>query len=313
MWNPRVAPPAWDLPSLPAHIWIGTSGNSCVALSKEAFLVSAQAVNAHLGATAQDQWIHVLPDFHVGGLGIWARSFLSGATVHKMEWNPHQFALMKGTLASIVPTHIYDLVSHQLHAPPHLRALIVGGGALSPSLYTEALELGWPIVLTYGMTEAASQIATSQPRSSHLEILSHIHCRCEETLWIKGASLLTGFFKEGEWVDPKVEGWYPTSDRVTLQGSRLIYHARGDEQIKIGGELVDLALLRLLWTAPHSYLIAREDVRLGKHVALLYEGGNVPDIAAFNAAVRPFERIRSFERLERLPRTELGKIKYSAT
>ena len=69
---------------LPGHIWVATSGSTqlkWVGLSKEAIQLSAQAVNKHLHSTSADIWIHCLPDFHVGGLGIWARSALSGARV----------------------------------------------------------------------------------------------------------------------------------------------------------------------------------------------------------------------------------------
>src|SRR5690349_2705252 len=71
-----------------SHLFILSSGTAStekklkwVALSKSAFLLSASAVNDHLESDANDVWIHTLPNFHVGGLGIWARSHLSGARV----------------------------------------------------------------------------------------------------------------------------------------------------------------------------------------------------------------------------------------
>src|SRR2546423_1505125 len=72
---------------LPGHFWVATSGSTAqvsgqlkwIALSREAVLASARAVNAHLGSDSRDRWLHVLPEFHVGGLGIDARAHLSGA------------------------------------------------------------------------------------------------------------------------------------------------------------------------------------------------------------------------------------------
>src|SRR5690242_12710153 len=70
---------------LPGHLWLATSGTTGVlklaALSKRAMLASAAAVNRHLASDANDLWCCVLPEFHVGGQGIFARAFLSGARV----------------------------------------------------------------------------------------------------------------------------------------------------------------------------------------------------------------------------------------
>ena len=69
-------------PKLKSTIWIRSSGTTgrgevrWVALSKNAFLVSAQAVNKHLQVTPGDVWLRCLPEFHVGGLSIHARAFL---------------------------------------------------------------------------------------------------------------------------------------------------------------------------------------------------------------------------------------------
>ena len=38
-------------------------------------------VNRHIEATESDTWFNVLPLFHVGGLSILVRAFLSGASV----------------------------------------------------------------------------------------------------------------------------------------------------------------------------------------------------------------------------------------
>src|ERR1700685_3894693 len=74
---------------LVGHFWLATSGSSghlkWVALSKAAVLASATSVNRHLESSSKDVWLHALPDFHVGGLGIWARAHLSGAKVVKLQ------------------------------------------------------------------------------------------------------------------------------------------------------------------------------------------------------------------------------------
>jgi len=126
---------------LPAHVWLATSGSTgsakWVALSKKALLTSAKAVNAHLQSTAKDCWINPLPYFHVGGLGIYARSYLAKSKMiaYEEKWNPHTFVLQananQATLSSLVPTQLYDIVKEGLTAPKSLRAIIIGGGSLS--------------------------------------------------------------------------------------------------------------------------------------------------------------------------------------
>src|SRR5207253_1068669 len=81
------------------------------------------------------------------------------------EWNPartvKKWKDRKVTLTSLVPTQVFDLVSANLTAPKNLRAAVIGGGALDPSLYLKARELGWALLPSYGLTECASQVATA--------------------------------------------------------------------------------------------------------------------------------------------------------
>src|SRR6266550_5473585 len=106
---------------LRSHIIVTTSGSSgalkLVALSKEAVLASAAAVNERLEATASDLWCAVLPSFHVGGLGIHARAHLAGSRVVTMSWVPQAFVGTDATLASLVPAQVHDLVNWGLKPP----------------------------------------------------------------------------------------------------------------------------------------------------------------------------------------------------
>ena len=142
-----------ELPDIPGCIWILTSGTTTlnqykwVALKKKAFLASAKAVNEHIAATDKDIWLNVLPTFHVGGLAVWARAYLSHASVVVCSgnWDPHKFIhkLEKNniTLTSLVPAQLYDLVYSELQCPPSVRVIFIGGGALSEELYLKARNL----------------------------------------------------------------------------------------------------------------------------------------------------------------------------
>ncbi|HEX2751219.1 MAG TPA: AMP-binding protein, partial [Verrucomicrobiales bacterium] len=171
--NPRspLTQPADSLP--PGCLLFATSGSTgtpaLICLTRQAMLANAAAVNAWLDSSRSDIWLRSLPLFHVGGMSIHARAFLSGAQVvcDDEKWDPDRFVriLEKNgvTLTSLVPAQVHDLAAAGHPAPSSLRAVIVGGGALPGGLWKEARHLGWPLLPSYGLTEASSQVATARP------------------------------------------------------------------------------------------------------------------------------------------------------
>jgi len=295
---------------LPGHVWLATSGTTgslkLTALSKRALLASAAAVNRHLQSDAKDVWCNVLPTFHVGGLGIHARSFLSGARVVP--------SLEEGmTLASLVPAQVNDLVRERREPPRSLRAVVVGGGALSEELYRAGMNLGWPLRPSYGMTECSSQVATATAHGPELVLLDHVEARIEPDgrLALRSEALLTGYGTEGGFHDPKVEGWFLTEDLASIEGRTLRVTGRLGDFVKIGGESVDLSRLDriLAGLGADAAVVAVPDERLGHVIALAIASGNEGELVeAFNARVHPFERARRVIRVSEIPRTPLGKI-----
>jgi O-succinylbenzoic acid--CoA ligase len=267
--NPRLPDPLRDqvlkagFPEWPRHIWVATSGTGgrfkLVALSWDALEASARAVNRHLAVQAQDVWINPLPLFHVGGLGMMVRASLSCARHETFDqpWNAGDFARAaestRATLSALVPAQVHDLVQACCRAPRTLRAVVVGGGALAPALHSAAAGLGWPLLPSYGLTEAASQVATARPGQADtgwLPLLEHVEARTDGqgVLELRGASLLTGWMIFGAdgscvWEDRKRDGWFRTSDRAELRGRTVKILGRVDDLVKIRGELVDLAAL----------------------------------------------------------------------
>jgi|SRR5438270_6425556 len=313
--NPRM--PAAErarliVPVLPAHVFVTTSGSTgavkLVALSKAAILASAASVNAYFGVTEHDVFAAVLPPFHVGGLGIYARAHLSGARVIAMEWDPRGFAGSDATIASLVPAQVRDLVELRLHPKRPIRAILVGGGAFDPELAARARVLGWPVHASYGMSECASTIAIGEP----LELLPHLEGRIDidERLALRGASLFTGYVENGILTDPKVDGWFVSEDRATLQGRTVTITGRPSDFVKIGGESVDLGRLdRILASiTPDAAVLAAPDERLGHVIHLAVTRDEPRVIDEFNARVLPFERARAIHRVDEIPRSPLGKL-----
>lgn len=284
--NPRLSE-TWrecvlgaEFPDLKDHVWLGTSGTSgnlkMVALARTSLEANARAVNSHLGVTSRDVWLNPLPLFHVGGLGIVVRAALGGGDAGRLEiWSAQEFVrratAAAATLSSLVPAQVHDLVAAQLSCPASFRAIVVGGGVLTESLYEGAAELGWPLLPSYGMTEAGSQVATQKVGddfSDWLPLVGPAEAREDEqgVLELRGPSLLTGWMTFDQaggahWEDPKTGGWYRTGDRVALRGRKLRVLGRLDDLVKIRGELVDLAALeRALQTRVTSGLVVVRSV-----------------------------------------------------
>ena len=131
---------------------------------------SAMASAYRLGTLPDDRWLACMPLYHVGGQAIVLRSCLYGITLvlHQgFDVQAVSTALDDDaiTLVSLVPTMLHRLLDHREDRafPPALRCVLIGGAAANEELITRSLDLGLPIALTYGLTEAASQVATATP------------------------------------------------------------------------------------------------------------------------------------------------------
>jgi O-succinylbenzoic acid--CoA ligase len=288
-----------------------------VALSDEALEWSARSVIGALGIVSKDVLGLALPVIHVGGFGMILRAKISGASLVKLEtrWNAGGFAdwcdVNRVTITSLVPTQVYDLVSARLECPTSMRTLVVGGGPLDAELARKARGLGWPVVPSYGMTEASSQVATGDG----LPLLQGWEAKIVEgRLALKGDGLLSaiilrkgdGFIAE----DPKVDGWYVTNDRCEFVGKGLRVLGRADRLVKVLGELVNLEELEKFWREKLNCevaLVARPNERRGVSLFLFYEGIEV-DLERWNTSLPGPERVVEAIAINLLPRSVLGKV-----
>lgn len=316
---------------LRSSVVISTSGSSgaakFVVLAKSALLASARAVNEHCGLTAEDRWLGGLSTFHVGGLGIYARAISNGAAVFPMAWDSWTrdgTALIaaieqsRATLASLTPLHLSDLVRAGAKSPASLRGVFLGGGRIDPKVVEEARTLGWPLWTTYGMSESASQIATSTDGAiDWLPILPHWEAvlDAEGRMRIRGEALFSGYATKGTdgWnfdIARDGEDWFTSADRVELRDGALRFLGRSDDLVKISGELVSLSSLSARVTACGwvGLVVAVPHERRGNELVLVTEGEEDNALALFNEGLPPLERVSRVVSLAQLPRTEVGKI-----
>jgi O-succinylbenzoic acid--CoA ligase len=114
--------------------------------------------------------------------------------------------------------------------------------------------------------------------------------------------------------DPKVDGWFVTSDRVELAGGGLRILGRADRLVKVLGELVDLEGVERSWReelGAEVAVVTRPDERRGVGLHLFYEGGE-RDLKESNDARPGLERLAGWTGLKQLPRSALGKIDRAA-
>lgn len=321
-----------------SSVVLATSGSSggakFVVLSKRALLASAAAVNEFLGFNENDVSLAGLSGFHVGGLGIYARAFLSGSRVVELApgpWRRDGSLLVESvertgaTLTSMTPTHLHDLVAGRVCCPEPLRVVLLGGGRIDTGLVDPARELGWPIRASYGMTEAASQIATARDGETEwLPILPHWETRTGEDgrLAIRGPALFSGYATRGEsgWCFEEAadgEGWFATGDRCEVREGTLRFLGRADDLVKVSGELVSVGEVRDrvaelgVEAGLETAVVVVPDARRG-HEFVLVVAGEEREAGAFHESLRG--RLEGLARparwiaVEALPRTEIGKV-----
>jgi len=309
-----------------------------VGLTKASLLVSARAVNAHFGITERDHWLLALPTHHVGGFGVLARAFLSGGRVTRLDskWDAAEFARLceesGATLASLVPTQVFDLVTAKLMAPHSMRLVLVGGGAMSSEVEEAALALGWPVRRTYGMTETASQVASQVAAGGEMDVLPiwTLGTDADGVLTVRGEALAKGHAvrddEKWRWMPIPPETGLRTRDRVSLhrEGERLFLRFMGREAgiVKILGELVALepiqqqieALrLKLGLHSGDAVICDVPDARKEARLVLAVSGLRAEDAArlqkGLNMTLRPFEQIEEIREVASIPRGGLGKAR----
>ncbi len=316
------------LPRFAAHEWRSLHAN-------------AIASNERLDYGADDRWLATLAWAHVGGLAVPLRAAAAGATVALAgpRFDAASVARALGELAvthlSLVPAMLHGLLAAGARPPGSLRVVLLGGAATPPDLTDRALEAGWPIALTYGLTEAGSQVTTSTPsevragdRSSGVP-LTGVEVRIRPPgaapagpaaapaaghIEVRGDTLFRGYV--GEAPRPAA-AWFATGDlgRLDEQG-RLEVTGRLRDRIVSGGANVDPAQVEaVLATHPEvaeAAVIGVPDDRWGQVVVAVVAGED-PDLPA---RLDPWcrERLsgprlpRRWETLDHLPRTATGKV-----
>jgi O-succinylbenzoic acid--CoA ligase len=307
---------------------------------------SAQASAERLGVHPDDRWLLALPLYHVGGLSILFRSAIYGTAFAipqaepgaspKLESIIHTMQREAITLISLVPTQLYRMIQAGVEFPPTLRLILLGGAAAAPDLLESCAKLNLPVATTYGLTEAASQVATMSPEDvrhkpgsvgkplagTQVRIVREDGTSAEPgeygEIAVSGKMVMKGYLDE-----PLSNGELYTGDigYLDADGDLWLVQRRSD-LIVSGGENVYPAevegILRQHPMIAEAAVVGVPSAEWGQQVAavLVLKPGTsaIPDdIEAFcKARLAGYKRPRLIRFVSELPMTASGKIQRSA-
>jgi O-succinylbenzoic acid--CoA ligase len=285
-----------------------------VVLRTGQLLFSAFGSALRLGHLPGDRWLCCLPLHHVAGVSILMRCAIYGTTVQLQPFDAASVAraLDDGdiTQVSLVPSMLEGVLDQRPAEPfpSTLRAILLGGAATPPALLDRCAAIDAPVARTWGMTEAASQIATCEPGDMAADAGS-------------GAALVfTRVTTQGERLalsGPIVGRTWVTNDRGYLEQGRVHVTGRADDLLVSGGENVApaevVAVLRQHPAVDDAWVFAVASERWGQRPVAAIESSAEP---CGDEALRRFCRARlshfkvpdHFVWFRALPRTALGKI-----
>ena len=118
----------------------------------------------------------------------------------------------------------------------NVREIIIGGAGLNKDVETFLRRIGFPYTVGYGMTECGPLVAYApwdiQRMGSCGKIVDRMECRIESPdpentpgeLWVKGAKVMKGYFKNQDATDAVMkDGWMNTGDLCTMDKDGYIY------------------------------------------------------------------------------------------
>ncbi|MCB9549718.1 MAG: AMP-binding protein [Myxococcales bacterium] len=329
-----AATPPGPGPAAPERFWaldevrwlVATSGTTgaarLVPLHVGQIVFSTFGALLRLGHAPGERWLACLPLHHVGGLALLMRVVLAAGTI---EVRPFDAATVAARLdagavhrVSLTPS-LWQQVLDARPARPFpaaLRCVLLGGEACPPALVTRSAALGAPVSLTWGLTEAASQVCTRVP--GDLDPAGGVGAPlafARVAPGPDGALAIRGPLVAGDAEVTQDVGRVDAAGRVHVEGRRDAVIVSGG--VKIDGAALEAALAAHPAVADAA-VVALPDVRHGQRPgALVVPAGEARPEAELRAWCRAqVGRYAAPDRLiwrPALPRTgPLGKVDRAA-
>ena len=289
-----------------------------------------QASKEVLGKTEQDNWLMVLPLFHVSGLSILLRSLYNGTAVTILpKYDEAQVLKLIESeninMMSLVPTILTQLEPSITHHK--LRVILLGGEFIPMALIDACEKKSLPIYKTYGMTETFSQSVTfsvldyPHKRDSVGKPLPGMQVRIDKPdadgvgeIHLTGPMVMTGYIDK----EP-IDGDLNTDDigYVDEDGFVYILNRRKDLIISGGENIYPKELEDLVYTLPsvkECAVVPVPDPKWGQVPALFvafHDGESMTsdEILSFMTnSLAKYKVPKYVKILPALPRNGTGKI-----
>ena len=289
-----------------------------------------QASKEVLGKTEQDNWLMVLPLFHVSGLSILLRSLYNGTAVTILpKYDEAQVLKLIESeninMMSLVPTILTQLEPSITHHK--LRVILLGGEFIPMALIDACEKKSLPIYKTYGMTETFSQSVTfsvldyPHKRDSVGKPLPGMQIRIDKPdadgvgeIHLTGPMVMTGYIDK----EP-IDGDLNTDDIGYIDEDGFVYilNRRKDLIISGGENIYPKELEDLVYTLPsvkECAVVPVPDPKWGQVPALFvtfHDGESMTsdEILSFMTKSLAKYKIPKYVKiLLELPRNGTGKI-----
>ena len=289
-----------------------------------------QASQEVLGKTEQDNWLMVLPLFHVSGLSILMRSLYNGTAITILPKYDEIKVLElieseKINMMSLVPTILTQLEPKITHHT--LRVILLGGEFIPMALIDACEKKSLPIYKTYGMTETFSQSVTfavldyPHKRDSVGRPLPGMQIRIDNPdadgvgeIHLTGPMVMTGYINK----EP-IDGDLNTDDvgYVDEDGFVYILNRRKDLIISGGENIYPKELEDLVYTLPsvkECAVVPVPDTKWGQVPALFvafYDGESMTADAILSFMTQSLAKYKVpkyVKILPALPRNGTGKV-----
>lgn len=224
----------------------------------------ASAINSvlNIGMVPEDNWLCMVPIFHISGFSMLMKSILYGNTVTLHEkfdatMSASLIAEGKVTHMSVVGVTLGRIIQHMeehtLVAHPHFKLMLAGGSSIPANYLERAEKLGLRVAQTYGMTETASQTTTLPVEDAsrklgsagkplffnEISISGATTPYHEGEILIRGPHVTPGYIGRFEDKSPIQDGWLYTGDIGYLDEEGYLYVVdRRSDLIISGGENV---------------------------------------------------------------------------
>ena len=314
------APAADDAGIIPGGVLLSSSGTTgtpkVMALSADQLLATAELIVGHHDFVESDRGFNPLPLWHVNAEVVGLLSTLMAGSSLVLDERFHRTGFWKliddfnVTWINAVPAIISRLASLSEGESPSSRIRFVRSASapLAPTLFERfETDVAIPVIQTYGMTEAASQICATplngqrKPGSVGVPVGVDVRVCGDGTgvgaIEIKGPTVISRYESPGYDGRFDEEGWLRTGDLGYFDDDRYLFIVGRDDDVinRSGEKIYPIEIERVLASVEevaNVAVIARADDVFGQVPVAYVEVTNaVPldslvDLVAFTARLR---------------------------